>query len=152
AELVRLPPLILTNGASTEAIAPLVAGWAQDHDIEVIISNWPNIAEALQLMRRRVPQDIVVASLDLNPGRGPNSGMQQNHRIVGERAVEQLAILIKTNQRGLVRPPNTTLIEGEWIEGTDVPPARRAQLEGRAAKRLHSSVSTKLTARKRRVP
>jgi hypothetical protein len=73
----------------------------------------------------RVPGDIVVASLDLTPGAGANAGMRQNHRVVGERAVEQLAILMKTNQRGLVDPPNRTLIEGVWVNGTDVPRCRR---------------------------
>lgn len=123
-DVMHLPPLLLPVGASTEDIAPQIARWAKAHEIEVIASNWPEVPDALRMMGRRVPQDIVVASLDLNPDRGVNAGMRQNHRIVGERAVEQLAIMMRTNQRGIGRPHNITLIEGDWVDGSDVPPCR----------------------------
>ena len=124
-DVLHLPPLLLPAGAGPADIAPLLARWAKAHEIEVIASNWAEVPEALRLMGRRVPKDIVVASLDLNPERGANAGMRQNHRVVGERAVEQLAILMRTNQRGLGAPHNNTLIEGDWIDGSDVPACRR---------------------------
>ena len=124
AELARLPPCLLEERASSE-IAPAVDRWAREQGVEAVISNWISVPRALRLRGWRVPGDIVVASLDLTPGAGANAGMRQNHRVVGERAVEQLAILMKTNQRGLVDPPNRTLIEGVWVNGTDVPRCRR---------------------------
>ncbi len=124
-DMRHLPPLLLPAGASTQDIAPLLARWAKAHEIEVIASNWAEVPEALRLQGRCVPRDIVVASLDHNPNRGANAGMRQNHRTVGERAVEQLAILMRTNQRGFGRPHNNTLIEGDWVDGSDVPRCRR---------------------------
>ncbi|WP_438481935.1 LacI family DNA-binding transcriptional regulator [Oleiharenicola lentus] len=120
-DVMHLPPLLLPAGASTEEIAPLLARWAKSNDLEVVASNWAEVPEAFRLMGRQVPRDIVVASLDLNPDRGSNAGMRQNHAVVGERAVEQLAILMRTNQRGLGTPHNNTLIEGAWVDGSDVP-------------------------------
>lgn len=119
-----LPSLLLSPGAGTVDIAPLLTEWVDRHDIEVVASNWPNVMAALRSMKRRVPQDVVVASLDVNPDQGPNAGMRQNHRVIGERAVEQLAILLRMNQRGLSRPHNNTLIEGDWVDGSDVPACR----------------------------
>lgn len=126
-DVMHLPPLLLPAGVSAADAAPQLARWSKAHEIEVIASNWGGVTDALRLMGRRVPRDIVVASLDLNPDCAPNAGMRQNHRIVGERAVEQLAILMRTNQRGLCRPHNNTLIEGDWVDGSDVPPCRTAR-------------------------
>lgn len=120
--MVHLPPLLFPVGAGVPEIASPLVAWSRAHGIEVIISNWHEVPAALRLAGWRLPDDIVVASLDVEPGRGVNAGMRQNHRIVGERAVEQLAILLRTNQRGLGRPHNSTLIEGEWVDGSDVPP------------------------------
>lgn len=126
ADLVRIPPCLLA-ATHRDEIDDAIAAWARTHDVEAVMSNWQNVPDALRAKGWRLPRDIVVASLDLAPGAGPNAGMRQNHRIVGARAVEQLAILMKTNQRGWVDAPNHTLIEGVWLDGSDVPPrAKRA--------------------------
>jgi DNA-binding LacI/PurR family transcriptional regulator len=134
ADVDHLPPLLLPDDANPADIAPRLTAWIKTHEIEVIVSNEPEVPEALRSAGWRIPQDIVVASLDLEPGRGVNAGVRQNHRIVGERAVEQLAILLRTNQRGPGRPHNSTFIEGDWVDGRDVPPCR-TERKRRAARR-----------------
>jgi len=134
ADVAHLPPLLRPFGAGIAEIGTLLVDWIEAHNIEVIVSNEPEVPEALRGLGWRIPQDIVVASLDLEPGRGVNAGLRQNHRIVGERAVEQLAILLRTNQRGPGRPCNRTFIEGNWEDGSDVPRCR-ALRKGRAALR-----------------
>lgn len=124
ADVRHLPPLLLPVDAGTSDIAPLLTAWIEAHEIDVIVSNWPEVPEALRGVDWRIPHDIVVASLDLEPDRGVNAGVRQNHRIVGERAVEQLAILMRTNQCGPGRPRNSTFIEGDWVDGSDVPHCR----------------------------
>lgn len=121
ADLERIPPCLLSGGLSP-ANKRLLSRWAKIHGLDAIISNWGDVPQALKEEGWRLPQEIVVASLDLTPRAGANAGMRQNHRIVGERAVEQLAILMRTNQRGFVEAPNHTLVEGVWIDGSDVPP------------------------------
>lgn len=121
ADLARLPPLLLA-GLRPADLAPALARWQKAHAFDVIASNWAQVPDGLRLAGYRVPGDVAVASLDLNPDSGSNAGMAQHHRVVGERAAEQLAILMKTNQRGVIEPHNSTFIEGRWVDGSDVPP------------------------------
>jgi len=136
-DVARLPLCLLQHYTAAE-IAPQLDSWVREHAIEVVVANWDLVPVALHAAGWRMPDRLVVAGLDLKPGRGVNAGMKQNHAIVGARAVDQLALLMKTNQRGLVATPNLTLIEGEWVEGSDVPPVRPAR-RGRG----RSSASTK---------
>jgi hypothetical protein len=46
--------------------------------------------------------------------------MRQSHDLVGERALEALSVLMKTNQRGPMRLPGTTLIDGVWKDGPEL--------------------------------
>jgi DNA-binding LacI/PurR family transcriptional regulator len=131
-ELAAAPPLLLrglTMPLSDQAAE--VGAWVRRHDFDAVISDWHSTLEAARLAGFRCPGDLTVASLDVLEGYGANAGMTHNHDIVGRRAVEQLAILMKTNQRGFVRPPNTTLIEGTWVDGSDVP--KRKPMRARAA-------------------
>jgi LacI family transcriptional regulator len=124
-DLVPVPPLVLA--ADSPANLARVAGpWVRHHAVEAVISNWNNFPAILRLAGLRPPHEVVTASLDVTPGEGPAAGMRQNHRIVGERAVEQLASLMRSNMRGLVDTPNTTLIEGCWVNGAGVPRRRAA--------------------------
>ena len=125
-DLVHVPPLVLERRTRDE-IAGDVVEWIRAHDVDAVISNWNNIPDAIRVGGLRVPNDVVVASLDLSPRMGARFGMRQNHRVVGRRAVEQLSILMRSHQRGFVEAPNLTLIDGEWIEPETPlkPPAKR---------------------------
>ena len=115
-DLAAVPPLIFRHHLAAE-LAQEIGPWVKAHRIEAVISNWNNIPAALSLAGIRVPREVAVASLDVIPGSGGSqAGMRQNHRIVGERAVEQLASLMRSHIRGLVEVPNTTLIDGEWTD------------------------------------
>ena len=134
--LTSVPPLILSVRRNEE-IATTVRDWVRAERVDVVISNLNNIADAVRLAGLRVPQDVQVATLDLSPAHGPRFGMRQNHRIVGQRAVEQLAILMRSHQRGFVEAPNTTLIDGFWVgkpERGDLPPAPNPPHRVRAGK------------------
>ncbi len=122
-DLEHLPPLLLPLAPDAELSGKL-GQWVRRHSIEAVISNWSSVPRLLQQARLRVPRDVVVAALDLTPGIGPTAGMRQNHRLVGERAVEQLAGLMRSHIRGLVPAPNLTLIEGDWVDGPGVPVRR----------------------------
>ncbi len=78
--------------------------------------------ERLRSIGVRIPNDVGLATLDYNPNRGAAAGICQSHELVGERAVEALSLLMKTNQRGLIRLPNITLVDGVWRDGPELPP------------------------------
>lgn len=119
-DLAHVPPLLFRGGSPKELAKELVP-WLKANRLDAVASNWNEVPDALRAAGIRAPRDIVVVSLDQSPERGSNCGMRQNHCIVGERAIEQLAFLMKSNQRGFTSVPNHTLIGGEWIEGSDVP-------------------------------
>ena len=127
--LARVPPCILPGEGSVD-IDAMLHQWARDNDVEAVVSNWISMPEIFRRNGWRVPGDITVTALDLSPDGITSAGMRQNHRTVGVRAVEQLAILMKTNQRGLVDTPNLTLIEGQWVEAKS---PRRATTRSRKA-------------------
>ena len=123
-EYPRLPfisPLLLQleDGAVTAA---KLHAWVRRNRIDAVLSNWGSILDLLKMTGLRVPQDVGVATLDHNPNRGAVAGIRQSHELVGERAVEGLALMMKTNQRGPIALPNMTLIDGLWQDGPELPP------------------------------
>jgi LacI family transcriptional regulator len=120
-DLRRIPPFFLRLDRES-ALAAELGAWVRQHKIEVVISNWSTVPELLKTGGLRIPRDVGVATLDHNPHRGAIAGIRQSHELVGERAVEALALLLKTNQRGLLKLPNTTLVDGLWQDGADLPP------------------------------
>ena len=133
-------PLLLRHEPNA-TIAAKLGSWVRVHKIDSILSNWSNIPDLLKMAGLDVPRDVGVATLDYNPHRGAVAGIRQSHELVGERAVEALALLMKTNQRGSFRLPNTTLIDGLWEDGPELPPKdklparKKAKSEG---KRRHT--------------
>jgi LacI family transcriptional regulator len=120
-QLRFVPPLLLR--ANQEAITSRQLGvWVRRHRVDAVLSNWSNLPEMLRSTGLRIPQDVGVATLDQIPRLGPAAGIRQSHQLVGERAVEGLALLMKTNQKGLIELPNTTLVDGIWQDGPELPP------------------------------
>jgi len=117
-ELKPAPPLLLPNGQPPEEFAPLLRRWIKRHKIEAVISNWSTVVTVLDADRMNLPGIPTVVKLGVTPTQSAFGGMTQRDTVVGERAMEQLAMLLKTNQTGFVETPNRILIPGLWIDGT----------------------------------
>jgi LacI family transcriptional regulator len=68
----------------------------------------------------QVPKDIGFVSLMVHPPAGTQpkiAGMDYNMGLVGQAAVEQLDILIRTNQIGIPTRPFALMIESSWVAG-----------------------------------
>jgi DNA-binding LacI/PurR family transcriptional regulator len=120
-DLRTIPPLLLQTGDS-DVTAEKLGAWVRRHRIDAVLSNWSNVPDMLKSSGISIPREVGVATLDYNPHRGAVAGIRQSHELVGERAVEALALLMKTNQRGLINLPNTTLVESLWQDGPELPP------------------------------
>ena len=120
-----VPPLLLRPGENATTPRELGA-WIRRHRLDAVMSNWSSLPAMIRSAGLRVPQEVGVATLDHNPHVGPSAGIRQSHDLVGERAVEALALLMKTNQKGPIHLPNTTLVDGYWQDGPDLP-ARMAR-------------------------
>lgn len=119
--LTFIPPFLLRTGLP-ENLAPILGAWVRENQIDAVLSNWGSIPELLETTGLKIPRDVGVATLDYDPRHGAVAGMRQSHELVGERAVEGLALMMKTNQRGQIMLPNTTFIDGVWQDGPDLPP------------------------------
>jgi LacI family transcriptional regulator len=119
-----IEPLLLRSEDDAVTAAKL-GSWVRGHKIDAVLGNWSNIPDLLGMAGLGIPRDVGVATLDYNPHRGAVAGIRQSHELVGERAVEALALLMKTNQRGQIRLPNTTLVDGLWQDGPELPQKSR---------------------------
>ncbi len=117
-----IPPLLLQTTTNNPVLAAKLAAWVRENRIDAVLGNWGNIPALLKMAGLRIPQDVGISTLDYNPHAGAKAGMRQSHEVVGERAVEGLALLMKTHQRGQITLPNTTLIDGVWQDGPELPP------------------------------
>jgi LacI family transcriptional regulator len=130
--LELIPPLLLRPNDPPDAVA-VARDWVRGHRIDAVLGNWSSTTELLKAAGFRIPRDLGVAALDHNPAKGAVAGIRQSHKLVGERAVEALALLMKTNQTGLIRLPNMTLVDGVWEDGPDLPRRRAIRLRKQAA-------------------
>ncbi len=64
----------------------------------------------------RIPEDIALVSLD-RQSNDQISGIDQNGRMLGSRAVDLLVGLIEKNEYGIPENPTTLLIDGKWRAG-----------------------------------
>jgi LacI family transcriptional regulator len=120
-DLTQIPTLLLrSNDEPTMSL--WLHSWIKRNRIDAVLSNWSNMPDLLKAAGFVIPRDLGLATLDYNPNRGAAAGIRQSHQIVGERAVEGLALLMKTNQRGKIRLPNMTFVDGSWEDGPELPP------------------------------
>jgi DNA-binding LacI/PurR family transcriptional regulator len=115
-----VPPLIFSL-AEVPMLPKLIPEWMRAHDVEVIISNWNELFDTFATAGVRLPDDVAFASLDVPPSLPHVAGVVQNHRLVGQRAMEQLAIMSDAYQRGVPESQTITYIPGYWQDGVTAP-------------------------------
>jgi LacI family transcriptional regulator len=115
-----VPPLIFSL-AEVPMLPRLVSDWKRQHQVDVIISNWNELFDTFATAGIRLPEDVAFASLDVPPSMPHIAGVVQNHRLVGQRAMEQLAIMTDAYQRGVPEAQTITYIPGYWQDGVTAP-------------------------------
>jgi LacI family transcriptional regulator len=115
-----VPPLFFST-ADVPSLPRIVPAWIREHGVDAVISNWNELLESFATAGVRLPQDVAFASLDVPPDLPHLAGVVQNHRLVGQRAMEQLAIMTQAYQRGVPQAQTVTFIPGYWQEGTTAP-------------------------------
>lgn len=124
-----VPPLLFERAPIPE-IAARVAAWIKEQRVDALMTNWHELIDVAAWNGRetripsttiRIPHDVAFASLDV-PGDSPAlGGIVQNHRLVGMRAMEQLAVMVRTYRRGAPENPSITYVPGFWRDGPTVP-------------------------------
>ncbi|OIQ90070.1 HTH-type transcriptional repressor PurR [mine drainage metagenome] len=117
----RIPPLYFPFGARSPEAIPLLKQWVLQHRLEAVMCNWFTIDDMLGQCGFRIPNDIACACLNLDPLRSIDTGVTQNHRIVGERAAEELLIELKCAPPAPASSPAGIFIRGAWHDGHTAP-------------------------------
>ncbi|MGH7996733.1 MAG: LacI family DNA-binding transcriptional regulator [Opitutaceae bacterium] len=100
----------------------VIRQWIEKNRIDAVISNWNELFEVFPKAGLRVPEDVAFAPLDVPPSMPGVAGVVQNHRLVGQRAMEQLAIMAESHQRGVPKTQTITYVPGYWQDGRTAPP------------------------------
>lgn len=122
-----VPPLIF-GLAEVPMLPRIVPEWMHANQVDVVISNWNELFDTFATAGIRLPDDVAFASLDIPPSLPHVGGVVQNHRLVGQRAMEQLAIMTDAYQRGVPQAQTVTYIPGYWQDGVTAPPKPRRRL------------------------
>jgi DNA-binding LacI/PurR family transcriptional regulator len=119
-EAERVTPLFFSL-AEVPQLPRLIPEWMRANQVDVIISNWMELFDTFATAGIRLPEDVAFACLDVPPSMPHVAGVVQNHRLVGLRAMEQLAIMTDAYQRGIPEAQTITYIPGYWKDGVTAP-------------------------------
>ena len=94
--------------------------WFRQYRPDVVIALQEDIYHWLAEAGIEVPEETGFVLLSVPDGCLFYSGIWENPRLIGERAVEQLIELIHRSERGKPEVPGYLLMEGSWVEGKTV--------------------------------
>jgi LacI family transcriptional regulator len=116
-ELPRIPIHWNTwNDGETKPIKT----WMRSHRPDVIIS-YNEVIDVLRQAGIKIPEDIGFASLFLNENEAYLSGVHQNDRLIGQKAVDMVIDMLHRGETGIPETPVRTLVEGAWCPGQTLP-------------------------------
>ena len=107
--------------ADVPVLHRVIPEWMRAHQVDVIISNWNELFDVFATANIKLPEDVAFALLDVPPSMPHIAGVVQNHCLVGQRAMEQLAIMTDSYQRGVPEAQSVTYIPGYWQDGVTAP-------------------------------
>jgi LacI family transcriptional regulator len=91
--------------------------WFKTYRPDVLITSEKETIERVNALGLKVPENVGVIHLNLNPGVAGWSGIDQQHELLGSAAIEMLASQLNKSERGIPKNKREMLIEGRWIEG-----------------------------------
>ena len=112
----RVPPLLNESDSEEEFRA-----WFKTRRPDVVVVIGGQVRAWLEKgLGLRIPADVGLANLNLDPDDAWLAGIDQNDRLIGATAVDILTGMIQRNERGIPPTPIRTLVEGVWKLGLSV--------------------------------
>jgi LacI family transcriptional regulator len=110
--------------------------WVKRHRPDVVLGFNGTVCWWLEKSGYKVPEDMAFASLDNPPAathRGKViTGANPDYALIGRTSVEQLDLLLRTNQHGIPERPLTVHVTSDWIAGeTMMPVVQKTQTRKR---------------------
>lgn len=94
------------------------SSWIERHRPDAILALQPLVVHGwLSSLGLRVPRDVALVSLNLQPNQPNFSGIDQNNSLVGAAAVELVVEQIHHNEHGVPHRAKTVMISGDWVDG-----------------------------------
>lgn len=109
----RIPPLFYAYGTSPKDLAKEIAVWSARHKPDVVLHD----LEARWLDQTLPTNCMVWINLCETHGGSEAGGIDPMAATVGEKAVETVAMLLRTGERGIPRFAHDTYVEGRWNHG-----------------------------------
>lgn len=107
------------NASPLESFKPWYEKWQPD----ALLCLYGYEAQWLIKIGVRIPDDVAVVCLN-RPIQSDFSGIEENHRIIGENVINIIARQIQHNELGLPDHPSLVLVKGTWIEGKTLLPKK----------------------------
>jgi len=117
----RVPEMLFPYNCTAAKASELLGQWIRTHQVDALMCNWPGIEKMLRATGLRVPQDVAYASLCLLERNAQQAGVCPNPRIVGAKAIELVASLLKSGERGVPDYASRTYVKSYWQDGETVP-------------------------------
>ena len=95
--------------------------WYRAHKPDAILDFSERASYSLQLLGSAPNRKLGIASIDVQDEPSELAGINQNSRLVGCAAVDEVVGLILANKRGIPDIPKRVLIEGSWVNGLSAP-------------------------------
>ncbi|EIQ01931.1 transcriptional regulator [Opitutaceae bacterium TAV1] len=109
-----------------------VLGWFRRYRPDVVLAMWPCVRDWLAEAGVSVPQDTGFALLSVPEDNRHFSGLCENPRAIGAKAVEFVVDMIHRFETGIPAMQVCMLVEGSWCDGTTLLPRNREA--GRASR------------------
>ncbi len=116
----QLSPLLFHDTPGDESQPKLIA-WLKKTKPDVIITDQASLRGILARLGYLVPQDIGLVTTSVVDG-SADAGIYQNSDEIGRAAIQLLISLIHHNERGIPRVRREVLVEGDWVNGSTLPP------------------------------
>jgi hypothetical protein len=113
--------LLFPRNASAPDVVPLLGSWIKEHSIDAVICNWTSIRQLLAEAGYKVPHEIACACLCLSRKNTALAGIVSNMGLVGQRASTLLATLLRSERHHTAPLATTTLVQGNWYDGSSAP-------------------------------
>lgn len=127
----QIPPLLMESEADRAAFL----AWLDGREPDAVIGIHPH--HTLEWLREARGDRVAYASLDILNREHVVAGIQQDNVAIGAAAMNLLAGQLFRNEHGIPPIPETTLVEGIWLDGPTTPrkPAAEAAKPPLAARK-----------------
>lgn len=111
--------------------------WVRKNRPDVLIS-FQNVNERLAEAGIRIPGDISFVSPFLNEGETYLSGVHQNDRLIGHKAVDMVIDMLHRGETGIPETPVRMLVEGRWFPGKTLPDHTKPRSRAKSTKAVRA--------------